>query len=89
MSAMLILGVYGVAVLLAIGLGYLYGPKAWYLHLLSLVAAFALGLMPTPDGWHGKAYDLTVGFLFVFLSLWGIGIVAFRLMGTRRRERPA
>jgi hypothetical protein len=89
MSALLIPAVYGAAVLLAAAILYYYEPKPWYLHLLSLVAAFAVGLMPTPEGWHGKAYDLTAGFLFVFLFLWGIGGAVFRFLAPRRRERHA
>ena len=87
MTALLIPLVYGAAILLALVILYYFEPKPWYLHLLSLVAAFALGLTPTPEGWHGKLYDVTAGFLFVFLFLWGIGGVLVALLA-RRSARP-
>ena len=56
-----------------------FGSAHWSWHVLAILAALALGMMPGPDGIQGPAVDLAFGFVFILLMTWGIGgIVAFR-----------
>jgi hypothetical protein len=69
--------------LLAIGLPivllYFFRSQAWYWHGLAILAALAVGLAPTPEGWKSAGVDLTQGFVFVLLLVWGVGgLVVFR-----------
>ncbi len=64
---------YLTAVACASVLLYWFGPKAWYWHVLSVVAALALGLIPVPHEVRGPAVDLTIGFMFLLLLIWGAG----------------
>ncbi|MGE5568042.1 MAG: hypothetical protein ACM3S5_03300 [Rhodospirillales bacterium] len=75
MNPVLVLLVYGSAFLLALVLLYFYC-VGWYWHALSAIAAFVIGLMPPPEAWQPP--DLLVGFLFVFLFVWGFGAPFFR-----------
>jgi hypothetical protein len=78
MSGSIVVLTYGIAALLALSLLYFVGSKRWYWHLGSVLVALLVGLMPPPEGWAGQRFDLTVGCLFLFLSLWGIGGIFFR-----------
>jgi hypothetical protein len=64
---------YGIALLAALALiRYFHGSHChWYWHVLAVVVAFGIGLMPPPEKWSGPALDVTVGTLFVFLFIWG------------------
>lgn len=73
MNPLVVVLVYGVSVILALALLYWLGPKAWYWHMVSVALALAVGLIPPPQAWRGAAYDLAVGFVFVFLFVWGLG----------------
>jgi hypothetical protein len=47
--------------------------------VLSIAAALALGLVPTPPEWKSARVDLVFGFALTFLLLWGAGgLVVFR-----------
>jgi hypothetical protein len=64
-----------------------FGAAHWSWHVLAILAALGLGMMPSPGSLKGPAVDLVFGFLFVFLVTWGIGgIVAFRTHGHRHRH---
>jgi len=52
---------------------YHFGSEAWYWHVLALLLALALGLAHLPPAFSLLAPELMVGFLFVFLMVWGIG----------------
>jgi hypothetical protein len=70
---------YGIALAVALVFLYLFRARAWYWHVLSLACALGLGLMPPQASWQGPLYDLTVGAIFVFLLIWGIGgLLTFR-----------
>jgi hypothetical protein len=73
MSSMLVFLGYGFSLVLAVVLLRFFHACTWYWHVLSLALAVGLGLMPAQAAWQGPAYDLTVGMLFVFLLVWGIG----------------
>ncbi len=84
MQTALVVVVYGSAVVLALYLLYSFHAKAWYWHGLSIAAAFAVGLfpvgsLPIPEAWMAKpAISFVIGFLFIFLLIWGIGAPFFR-----------
>ncbi len=75
MQSVLVGSVYGLSLLLALGLLYRYH-TAWYWHGLSLVAALALGLLPIPAAYQPP--DLAIGGMFLFLLVWGTGLPLFR-----------
>ncbi len=85
MSTTVVLLVYAAATGLALLLLYMFKAQAWYWHLLSLAAAFGVGLMPPPAGWQGPAVDLMFGSAFIFLLVWGVG--GFLAYGTRHPRR--
>jgi hypothetical protein len=64
---------YLVAVALACGLLYWFGARSWYWHVLSVVAALAIGLAPVPEQFRGPSADVTIGFVFLLLLIWGAG----------------
>jgi hypothetical protein len=70
MQPLLVVVVYSAALLLALALLYFFRAK-WYWHVLSVIAAVAVGLAPPHEAWQPP--DLLVGFVFVFLFVWGIG----------------
>ena len=56
-----------------------FGSAHWSWHVLSIVAALGLGLMPAPEALQGPAVDVAFGFVFILLMAWGIGgLVVFR-----------
>ena len=71
MSTFLVYVVYGFSVVLALLCVYLFHAR-WYWHLLSVLAALAVGLSPPIPGWEGPSRDLTYGFAVLFLLVWGI-----------------
>lgn len=84
MSSTLVLAVYLVALAIPLFLLYRFRAQAWYWHILCVVAAFALGLIPTPPEWKTQVLDMVFGFAFIFLLVWGLGgLVMFH----RGRER--
>jgi hypothetical protein len=71
------------AYLAALGIALLllqhFGSAHWSWHVLAIVAALGLGLMPAPDSLQGPGPDVAFGFVFLCLMTWGIGgIVVFR-----------
>ena len=86
MSSMWVFLGYGLSLALAVGLLYFFHACTWYWHVLSLALAVGLGLMPPQQSWQGPLYDLTLGVLFVFLLVWGIGGL---LMFQTHHERHA
>lgn len=79
MFTMLAILVYLAAIAAPLYLLYRFGSQAWYWHVLSIAAALAFGLVPTPPEWKSTALDLLFGFALTFLLLWGAGgLVVFR-----------
>ncbi len=71
---------YGAAMLAALLLLYFFHAH-WYWHLLSVLAALAVGMappawIPLPSAW-GTARDLILGCTFFFLMVWGLGAPLF------------
>lgn len=56
----------------------------WYWHLMSIVLAFGIGLMPMREAWNRPAFDLLIGSLFLLLLFWGAGEWAFRWFHVHR-----
>lgn len=71
MSPILVCVVYGVSVALALLLVYLFHTR-WYWHVLSVLAALAVGFSPPVPGWDGASRDLIYGFIVLFLLVWGV-----------------
>ena len=77
----MVLLAYAGAAALALALLYLLHAR-WFWHVLSVVAALAIGLLPPgmipiPAAW-GMARDMIVGSVFLFLIVWGLGAPLFR-----------
>lgn len=86
MSAMWVFLSYGISLGLAVFLLYFFHARSWYWHMLSVLLALGLGLVPPVQNWQGPAYDLILGSIFVFLLIWGIGGM---LMFKTHHERHA
>ena len=72
---------YACAAVLALALLYCFHAH-WYWHVLSVVLAVGLGMVPAemipiPAAW-GVIRDVTVGCVFLFLIVWGLGAPLFR-----------
>jgi len=72
MSTVLVYVVYGFSVLLAFFFLYLFHTR-WYWHVLSVLAALAIGFAPPIPGWVGESRDVAYGFAVLFLLVWGLG----------------
>jgi hypothetical protein len=68
---MLVYVVYGFSVALALLFVYLFHTR-WYWHVLSVLAALAVGFSPPLPGWEGPSRDLVYGFVVLFLLVWGL-----------------
>ena len=86
MSGILVMLIYGVAVVLALALLYLFEPVHWYWHVLAFLVAMAIGLTPLPAAWHSPLNDALVGCAFLFLFTWAVCAPLFRKF---HRERHA
>lgn len=82
MNSVLVMLVYGAALLVALALLYFFH-ASWYWHVLSVAAALALGLLPLPSEW--RIPDLLVGFVFVLLFAWGLAAPFFPQRHVTRR----
>jgi hypothetical protein len=72
MLAMWVFVAYGASVALALLLVYLFHSR-WYWHVLSVLAAFVVGLTPPLPWFDGPTRDLLYGSVFLFLLVWGLG----------------
>ncbi len=76
---LLVVLVYLLAVGIPIYILYLFRSQAWYWHALAIVAALALGFVPTPPSLKSSAFDLVFGAVFLLLLIWGVGgLLVFR-----------
>ncbi len=71
MSTIVVCVVYGFSFALAVGCVYLFHAR-WYWHVLSVLAALAVGFSPPIPGWDGPSRDLVYGFTIMFLLVWGL-----------------
>lgn len=83
--------VFGIAFLLPLALLYWHRAKAWYLHVLSLLLAVGIAMIPDPRAklpllasLSENASYLTMGFICVFLGVWGLAAPLFRASRGRR-----
>ena len=68
-----------VALALPIYLLYQFRSQAWYWHVLAVIVALVIGLMPGTALLQTLGGSMLYGFFFVFLMLWGIGgLIPFR-----------
>ncbi len=71
MSTVWVFAAYGFSVALALVIVYFFHAR-WYWHVLSVLAALAIGFSPPIPGWDGPTRDLVYGFAFLFLLVWGL-----------------
>lgn len=71
MSTIVVYVVYGISVVLALWFVYLFHAR-WYWHVLSVLAALAVGFSPPMPGWDGPSRDLIYGVVVMFLLVWGL-----------------
>lgn len=78
MSTTWVFLVYGGAFLLAIFLLFLARAMSWYWHVLSVLVALVIGLVPIPHQFSDPKSSLVIGFVFTFLFFWGVAAPFFR-----------
>jgi hypothetical protein len=78
MNPTLVAVTYGLAVTIALLLLHFFHMRHWYWHALSIVAAIGIGTGKIPEEWVNPATDLSAGFLFVVLAVWGLAAPFFR-----------
>ena len=67
------------ALALPIYLLYQFRSQAWYWHVLAVIVALVIGLMPGTALLQTLGGSMLYGFVFVVLMLWGIGgLIPFR-----------
>jgi hypothetical protein len=74
----MVLLVYSISAALALLLLLIFRAKSWYWHVLSVLLAMAVGLVPRNPDWNTANADLAFGAVFTFLLLWGIAAPLFR-----------
>ena len=62
-----------VTLALPIFLLYRFRSQAWYWHVLAIIVALVIGLMPGTALLQTLGGSMLYGFVFVVLMLWGIG----------------
>ena len=62
-----------VTLVLPIFLLYRFRSQAWYWHVLAVIVALVIGLMPGTALLETLGGSMVYGFVFVVLMLWGIG----------------
>lgn len=73
MSPLLVALSYAAAIAFSLSLLWRFGASHWYWHLLSLVAAVAIGVTPLPPRFNDPAMTVLVGVVFLFLFFWAVG----------------
>jgi hypothetical protein len=61
------------AVVIPIYLLYRFRSQAWYWHVLAVILALVIGLMPGTALLQTESGSLLYGFSFIILIVWGIG----------------
>ena len=88
MFAAAVFAVYGSSLVLAVVLLYFFRMRHWYWHVLSILVAIVIGLIPTPGALQGSNGDLGVGGVVALLFLWGILAPLFPKRRDPRHELP-
>jgi hypothetical protein len=73
LSAIVLYVVALASVVLPIYLLYRFRSQAWYWHVLAVIVALVIGLLPGTALLQTESGSLLYGFWFVLLMLWGIG----------------
>ncbi len=68
---------FAAAGVLALAALFWSGTKAWYLHVLSVAVALAIGMTPTPTQYNKPVTSIIVGAPVVFLLVWGLAAPFF------------
>ena len=61
------------AVVIPVFLLYRFRSQAWYWHVLAVIVALVIGLMPGTALLQTEGGSLLYGFSFIILMVWGIG----------------
>jgi hypothetical protein len=61
------------AVVIPVYLLYRFRPQAWYWHVLAVILALVIGLMPGTALLQTEGGSLLYGFSFIILMVWGVG----------------
>lgn len=69
---------FGAAACVALLLLFVFRAKSWYWHILSVVLALVVGLIPIPARLNTKEGSMIIGSAFTFLLLWGVAAPFFR-----------
>ena len=75
---------YAAAFAVALFLLWRFSNIKWYWHVLAVVLAVGLGLMPPLPVSSTAVYDMVVGSLFLLLIVWGIGEPVFKIFHIHR-----
>ena len=88
MSPALVALCYGSAMALSLYLLWHYGAKPWYWHVLSVLLALSIGSLPMRGIWSEPGMTLLVGWVFVFLMVWGLAAAGFAVKPHLPTLRP-
>lgn len=69
----MVFAVYLLSFLIAVALLFTIHSRPWYLHVLAIGAALALGFWQRPPEWNSTQFDMAFGAVIIFLLSWGIG----------------
>ena len=83
MSLLLVASCYASATALSLYLLWHFGAKHWIWHALSAALAFTIGLVHLPAFFDTPEGTLMVGWVFVFLLIWGIAAPAVAMAHDR------
>lgn len=75
---------YSGAILISVWLLWRFSHVRWYWHMLSVLVAVGIGLMPMKESWSRPTMDLLIGSFFLLLLAWGAGELAFRIFHIHR-----
>lgn len=79
MSPVGLLLAYGAAIFLPLWLLYVFHARSWFWHALSVAAALSIGFTPVPPEWNRPTTDVLIGFVVLFLFVWGAAAPFFRI----------
>ena len=78
MSTWAIALIYCAVFVLAAWLLWRFSHVRWYWHLMSVLIALGIGLIPMRESWNRPTIDLLFGSVILLLLIWGAGEWAFR-----------
>jgi len=84
MSFSMVALAYAAAFAAAIYLLWRFSNIKWYWHLLAVIAAVGLGIMPPVQVSATAVYDMVIGALFLLLIVWGLGEPVFKVFHIHR-----